>query len=366
MRAPKHPKEEDRLNALRFYEVLDTEAEADFDDIVSLASKICDVPVSLISLVDEDRQWFKAKVGFEPPETTLLESVCAHAILSDELTEIPDLAEDERTRDNPLHIGKPYVRFYAGANLFTPEGLPIGTICVLDSEPRQLTDLQREALRTLSRQVVIQLELRKKIRQETALRSEIDHRVANSLQTLSTLMRMSARHVSDPEALEVLTAMEGRLSAVASLHTELMRGDGRAVVEAPAYLKRVADFMRQVCPPNIDIRVDAAEVEIRSSAASALGMIASEFVANSSKHAFPDARDGQITLRLRPLEDGGLEFLCADNGVGRAAEHGESFGVSSGLGAGLVAAAASQVDGTLAHEIGDEGTQLSLLFRQAD
>lgn len=149
--APKHLNQKQRLKTLRSYDILDTEAEADFDDIVALASKICETPVSLISLDDEDRQWFKASVGFDQPETSLDKSVCSHAILGDSFFEIEDMSTDERTLNNPLHTGEPNAKFYAGANLVAPNGMPVGTLCVLDTVPRQLTDVQREALETLSR-----------------------------------------------------------------------------------------------------------------------------------------------------------------------------------------------------------------------
>ena len=144
------PAEQDaRLETLYSYDILDTEAEADFDDIVELASKICETPVSLISLVDEKRQWFKARVGFEPQETGLDQSVCSHAILDGGYTEISDMGADSRTVDNPLYVGDPRVKFYAGANLVAPNGQPIGTLCVLDTKPRTLNDFQRQALQTL-------------------------------------------------------------------------------------------------------------------------------------------------------------------------------------------------------------------------
>ena len=149
--------------------------------------------------MDEKRQWFKARVGFEPHETTLDQSVCSHAILDEGYTEIADMGADPRTSDNPLYVGDPRVKFYAGANLVAPNGQPIGTLCVLDTKPRTLNDFQRQALQTLSRHVMMQLELRKKIRIEAALRAEMDHRVKNSFQTIASLLRMATRKVHDPD-----------------------------------------------------------------------------------------------------------------------------------------------------------------------
>ena len=225
--ADPHPEQERRLQTLKSYGILDTAAETDFDDIVALASKICDMPVSLISLVDEDRQWFKANIGFDPAQTGLDESVCSHALLQDDFLEIEDMASDIRTADNPLYTQEPGVHYYAGFNLRAPNGMPIGTLCVLDTKPRKLTEFQRQALQTLSRQVMIQLELRKRLAQEESIRSEIDHRVKNSLQTIASVMRIAARQITDPCALDVIALVERRLGAVASLHSELMGTEGQ-------------------------------------------------------------------------------------------------------------------------------------------
>ncbi|MGC1504353.1 MAG: histidine kinase dimerization/phosphoacceptor domain -containing protein [Sulfitobacter sp.] len=337
---------------------MDSEAESDFDDIVVLASKICEVPVSLISLVDKDRQWFKARTGFDPVETTLAESVCSHAILEDELIEIQDMAADPRTVDNPLHVGGPSVKFYAGVNLVAPNGLPIGTLCVLDDKPRQLTDFQRQALKTLSRQVVTQLELRKRLLEEKALRSEMDHRVRNSLQTIASVMRVASRSITDPEAVDVLSIVERRLSSVASLHSELMSSDGRESVDTQAYLARVARLLQDVAPDNISVIVETIHAEIDARKASAIGMIVSEFIANSIKHAFPDARAGTVHVSLKRSAAMDWVLVCRDDGVGKQ----ESAETESGLGAMLMSSAASQLDGELAYETGEGGTALTVSF----
>jgi len=154
-----------RLDALARLSILDTPPERGFDDIVDLAVQICETPVALVSLVSSDRQWFKARTGFEVCETALDRSVCAFALVEPNLLIIPDLADDVRTRNNPLVTGKPHIRFYAGVPLRTGEGHVIGSLCVIDDKPRPggLTEQQSGALRNLARQVMAQLELRRAI-----------------------------------------------------------------------------------------------------------------------------------------------------------------------------------------------------------
>ncbi len=158
--APLTDNESERLRDLFKYNILDTPEEQDFNDIVCLASQICGTSISLISLIDKDRQWFKVKVGLRVDETHRNLDFCAHTIQSDELMMVKNALQDERFHDNPLVTGEPNIRFYAGMPLVTPAGHKLGTLCVIDKEPRTLSEDQKFALQILSRQVVKQLELR--------------------------------------------------------------------------------------------------------------------------------------------------------------------------------------------------------------
>jgi GAF domain-containing protein len=153
-----------RIAALNRYAILDTEPEQSFDDLVTLAAHICKTPMAMLSLVDEHRQWFKSKVGVQVRETPREVSICTHAIQQDDLFIVPDTWQDPRFRDNPLVVGEPRVRFYAGAPLINEDGFALGTICVVDREPRELDEDQKNALLSLRRLALAQMELRQNLR----------------------------------------------------------------------------------------------------------------------------------------------------------------------------------------------------------
>lgn len=172
------PTEAARLEALRQYNILDTVSEQAFDDLTLIASQICGTPIALISLVDEQRQWFKSRVGLAAQETPRDMAFCAHAILEPDLFIVRNALEDERFATNPLVTGDPHVRFYAGAPLVTTAGDALGSLCVIDREPRELSSAQQEALQALSRQVMTQLELRMNAAQLTRTGEELNGEVA--------------------------------------------------------------------------------------------------------------------------------------------------------------------------------------------
>jgi signal transduction histidine kinase len=177
MRAPLPVDEPDRLHALHVLDILDTGPESDFDDVVRLAAAICGTPESQVSLIDADRQWFKANTVEGPTETPRDESFCAHAILGRGLLVVPDARTDDRFADNPHVRTEPGVRFYAGAPLVTTDGFALGTLCVLDAVPRRLSLAQLRALRALARQVTAQLELRRfaqAVQRDAAHRHEVE------------------------------------------------------------------------------------------------------------------------------------------------------------------------------------------------
>lgn len=192
--------EQARLAALQRYRILDTEPEQRFDDLTLLASQICDTPISLITLIDSDRQWFKSRVGLDVEETSRGVAFCAHAIRQPGIMQVSDAAGDARFRDNPFVTGEPNIRFYAGAPLITPDGHALGTLCVIDVKPRHLSDGQLRALDALRRQVESQLELKRNLDELAAALGERD-RAEAAQAALVTELRASLENVEKLGAL---------------------------------------------------------------------------------------------------------------------------------------------------------------------
>lgn len=165
--------ESKRAEALLHYQVLDTAPEDSFDDLTGLAAYICQTPIAAIGLIDNKRQWFKSKIGFVSQEEPRDITFCAYAILQNELLIVRDTLTDERFATNPFVIRDPHIRFYAGVPLINPDGLALGTLCVLDHESRDLSNEQQKALRIVALQVVTQLELRRNLK---VLKHSIAHR----------------------------------------------------------------------------------------------------------------------------------------------------------------------------------------------
>jgi formate hydrogenlyase transcriptional activator len=178
MRAVLPENEDERVQELRGYGVLDTPPESDFDNVAALAASICRAPIALVSLVDSGRQWFKAKTGLTVSEMSRDIAFCAHAILQQDLFVVPDAAADERFAANPLVSAPPHIRFYAGAPLITPSGYALGTLCVLDHVPRTLSAEEQKSLQILSAEVVAQLELRRVHRKLLESQAEAETRDA--------------------------------------------------------------------------------------------------------------------------------------------------------------------------------------------
>jgi PAS domain S-box-containing protein len=212
-----------RLDALRAYNILDTLPEQDFDDLTLLAAQICGTPIALVSLIDEDRQWFKSKVGLMSTETSRDIAFCAHAIKQPDIFVVEDTLKDERFAKNPLVTSDPNIRFYAGAPLITPEGQALGTLCVIDRVPRELSVEQEESLRALSRQVMTQLELRRQFARQSQVNKELEKEIAERRRAEEAQQQAEQRYSQIVDEAEEITHKGHALMASTKFRRVLTR-----------------------------------------------------------------------------------------------------------------------------------------------
>ena len=367
--SPPLPSDEDRrLRALRRLRVLDSLPEQLFDDIVLLASEICGTPIGLISLIDTDRQWFKARVGLDATETPRSFAFCAHAILApDDVMNVPDAALDPRFAANPLVTGDPNIRFYAGAPVVTPEGEALGTVCVIDTVPRELTSAQRAALQALARQTAALLQAREmtlereeanqdllqKITQALTddddvhagfrqrrrlatvgqLTGGIAHDFNNVLQTITGSLQLIERRAEDTE--RVRRWAEGGLTAArhgAELTSQLLRfsrnhlPDARPV-SVPGLVDGMREMLKRALGPEMQLEItledadtltlgDATQLE-----AAVLNMAINARDAMQGRGRLRIAAQRRTSLNDGSLPDGDyLALTVADDGPGMTPE----------------------------------------------
>ncbi len=289
--------EAQRLAALETYAVLDTPAEPGFDDIVRIASQICGTPMALISLIDDRRQWFKAALGVDLSETPREIAFCASAIEQTGLFAVPDTAADPRFADNPLVTGEPGLRFYAGAPLVTPEGHALGTLCVLDRQPRQLSTDQADALAALARQVMVQLELRRAVQRQAAderhrrmLVEELRHRSRNTLAVVQSIIMQSLRGIEG--TADARRAISDRLVAMADAHDLLSRADWQAAPIGAV----VATAIHAVAGTGTRVTWVGPEIELNARAALALSMALHELATNALKYGALSSDAGTVSM----------------------------------------------------------------------
>jgi PAS domain S-box-containing protein len=263
-------REKQRLAELARYDMMDTPREPSFDELAELAAKLCEVPIAVVNLIGDGRQFFKAEVGLGVRETPLETSFCAKAILEDEFLLVPDATQDPRFDCNPLVVGEPHIRFYAGALLKTEHGHPIGTLCVLDYRPRELTKLQQETLRVLARQVMAQLELRRAVEErgrrfEAAAASEQRLRlILDSARDYAIISTDEKRRITSWSAGAQATFEWSEQEAIGRLIDDIFTPEDRAA-DVPE--QEASRALAEGCAPDVrwHLRADGSRVFMNGS-----------------------------------------------------------------------------------------------------
>jgi len=380
-----------RLEELHRYGIIDTPDEPAYDRMTRLAARLLDAPVSLISLLDESRQWFKSRYGLDVRWTNREIAFCSYTILQDDVMVVPDALKDDRFAHNPLVTQGPRIRFYAGMPIKTFDDLPLGTVCVLDTEPRSDFDEdKRTVLRDLAalimheieagyaaRTAAFEIEERRKAEQslasaleekETLLR-EIHHRVKNNLQSLWGLLQIEKSRLTDGYARMRMDALSQRINVMGSIHKQLYSSQNFSRIDLGLHLEELCENLNSLygSPQGVDVAFEAEAVECSLDTAIPLGLIANEAISNSLKHAFPPhafppGRTGRILVSLHRIADETsgrtIELLIADDGVGLQGTTGHS---PRGIGMTLIEVLADQIDASVT--VNDEaGYTLSIRF----
>jgi two-component sensor histidine kinase len=356
------PDEAQRLAAVQRYDILDTPPDGAFDRVTRIAARLFSVPISIVSIVDEDRIWFKSHHGLDVKEIPRSPGLCASAILDNRPWILSDAKADPRSRTNPLVAGDFGLRFYAGVPLRTHDGHNLGTLCVIDREPRAITDDQLAQLTDLAAIVMDELELRLSAKRTIAemelLFKEVHHRVKNNLQIVASLLALQSR--SSPEEVRVyFDESLRRIYSMGLLHERFYKERRIEQIDLTSYLgellARLLDSFGLT--ERITAEVEGPRIQIGLDVGTPLALLAAEVLTNACKHAFPGERTGRISIKTEETE-GEVRLCIADNGIGFDTTAGQD---RRGMGNRLIGSFAQQLDGTFRY-LQNEGTRFELSF----
>lgn len=347
--------EPDRLATLLRYGVLDTPPEADFDDITRVAALVCKAPIAVVNLVTDTRQFFKSEVGLGLREMPIELSICAKAILEPDMLVVPDLTADTRFASNPLVSGRPHLRFYAGARLDTPEGLPLGTVCVLDyqTRPEGLTVEQREVLRALARQTMAHLELKRAVAMRELLARELSHRIKNVFSVVSGLASASAR---DSEARAFAAAFRGRINALAKAHDYVLpNSEGTGANGGSTVHGLLEVLLLPYDEGGRRIAITGDDLPLGQGAATTLALILHEQATNAIKYGALSNEQGSVHAHCTS-SDGLFEISWEERGGPSPA----GAPLQGGFGTTMVSSGMASLNGTITTEWPAEGLRVTL------
>jgi two-component sensor histidine kinase len=334
--------EPQRMSAVRRYDILDTPPDGMFDRVTALAARRFNVPISIISIVDHDRIWFKSHHGIDVKQIGRDPGLCASAILTPNPHVLEDASKDLRSLANPLVAGDFGLRFYAGVPLRTRDGFNLGTLCVIDKEPRPIEQRQIDDLKDLASVVMDQLELRLSARKAIAkaemLAREIDHRVMNSLQFISNMLSLQARSRGADDSAAQLEIAATRISAVARVHRHFYTEEAGSAVSGLTYIERLCADLSDILQTPIGVEGD--EGNLATTLVQPVGLILNELITNAAKHGA-----GKISVSYRVSGDARILQVC-DQGKGIPADFNPD-NAGTGLGMKVVNALTQQLRGTL-------------------
>ncbi|MFB6345312.1 MAG: histidine kinase dimerization/phosphoacceptor domain -containing protein [bacterium] len=320
--------EKERLEELREYDILDTPEEPSFDRLTELASEQFDVPIALVSLLDEDRQWFKSYVGTDFRETDRSCAFCNYVLVEENLQVIPDTHKDSRVSQNPLVNDDPRVRFYAGAPIKSDNGNVLGTFCILDTKPREFDANELDYLKLFARETYSQMELRRKnqelervrkklettLETRNTLMNELVHRTKNNFNLITSLFRLQERNVNSEEATEVLEKARNRVRTMSLVQERLHSTEGKKNLSLDRYLRELTrELLNAFEQPDqaLDLHFQLEGVTVSSDIAVPLGIILNELVTNAVTHGF-DEGTGNLAIELAET-DGQISFSVQDD-----------------------------------------------------
>ncbi|RVT93918.1 sensor histidine kinase [Sphingomonas crocodyli] len=340
-----------RIAALQRYAILDTPRDGAFDRITQIAARIFNVPIAIVSLVDHDRIWFKSHHGLDVAEIGREPGLCASAILGEAAWIVTEAHVDPRTLANPLVAGAFGLRFYAGVPLRTHDGYNLGTLCVIDQAPREITTEEIAQLEDLAGLVMEQMELRLAARRSAErvaiIQREVDHRLVNNLNTLSLMLMMQQDEVVDLLARHQLRDAASRISAIADLHRAfLTTGWGAADDPAPeraaglTYLRRLCIKLSEMLGGRIEVA--GTEIILHPLQVQSLGLIVHELAMNALKHG-----GRRIVIRLATTGDGRHKLTVSDDGPGLPDGFDPWDESHGGVGMSIVVAMTEQLEGEL-------------------
>jgi two-component sensor histidine kinase len=339
--------ETQRMAAVRRYDILDTPPDGAFDRITTIAARRFDVPISIISIVDHDRIWFKSHHGLDVKEIGRDPGLCASAILSSLPHVLSNAAIDPRSLANPLVAGDFGLRFYAGVPLRTQAGFNLGTLCVIDKEPRPVDQNQIDDLKDLASVVMDQMELRLSARQGIAqaqlMAKEIDHRVTNSLQFISGILMMQGRN-SNSETASHLQMAANRVAAVAQVHRNFYTNEADEV-SCITFLRRLSADLSGILGTPIEVQGD--EGRVPTTRVQPIGLMLNELITNAAKHGA-----GRINVAYK-IADDMHELSVCDEGEGLPNDFNSEHTV--GLGMKVVHTLANQLGGHMSAQTNPAG-----------